>query len=220
MNKRIIKIIALELLILAFILLYFPCVFSKAPLYLTNSRAISGIEKLLPKTTSFRFIDLGCGCGHVIYRLAKAFPNGQFVGVELSPILWFVSRILNIFNRNVRIKLSSIFSQDLSKFDYVYIFLSPVGNKMLLEKLKTTKGLIISNSFEIDSLDLVAKIEGIQPLFVYGSRMRSDIIDADEKASGCKLENEHGQQLDTPVLQCLSAKRPDPAGNLSPFRLY
>lgn len=175
---------------------------------------VDNIAKLLPADKSFRFIDLGCGCGHVIYYLARSFPKGHFVGVELSPILWLVSKIVNIFNRNVTIKLGSIFSQDLSTYDFVYIFLSPVGNEKLVKNLQKVKGVIISNSFELQSFPLARKIYGKQPLLVYRSAHQSGIITSDEKINSCQLEDEYDIKADSRVLRRIQSKQLNSADHL------
>ncbi|MCS6962058.1 MAG: class I SAM-dependent methyltransferase [Deltaproteobacteria bacterium] len=147
---------------------FLPAIKSKAPIYLTRDTTIKEIIKLLPKTRPFTFIDLGCGTGTVICKLAKVFPNGYFMGVELSPVLFIFSFLRAKLFRNVRVKFGSIFRTDLSNFDFVYMFLSPVANKLLAPYLKDLKRkTIISNSFPIEELKLAKRVDLSQPLFIY-----------------------------------------------------
>lgn len=135
---------------------------------MSNRESVLKLATILPKNKPFKFIDLGCGVGHVLRTLSEKFPLGNFVGVELSPVLYLFAKMINRTRKNVKITWCNLFKVDLSEFDYIYIFLSPRGNERLLDKLKLTRSkIIISNSFPLADMREKKVIHGSQSLHVY-----------------------------------------------------
>ncbi len=158
----------MELIAVLFILIFFPTIFTKAPIFLSSKECIDKLASILPKDKSFRFIDLGCGIGHVLNHLSKKFPNGVFTGVELSPVLALIAAFLNRKNRNVSIRLTDLRRVNLNDFDYIYVFLSPFGNTKILDQVCALKGkIVISNSFPFETLKESKIIRGDPPLYIY-----------------------------------------------------
>ena len=56
-------------------------------------QGLAGGGGLLPEQRPFRFIDLGSGLGGVLFDLEQRFPQGRFVGTELAPAPWLISRV-------------------------------------------------------------------------------------------------------------------------------
>lgn len=124
---------------------------TRVPLYLASRDAWVQLEALLPPGP-VRFVDLGCGLGGPVAHLAKARPDGQFLGVEASPLSWLVAWLRCLPLRNAHIRLGSLWRVDLAGMDVAFAFLSPVPMPALWAKaLREMKpgSRLVSHSFEI-----------------------------------------------------------------------
>ena len=125
---------------------------SRVPLYHASEDAWKQLEGLLPDQSGLRFVDLGCGFGGPVAHLAKARPDGIFVGVEASPLTWLVAWTRCLPHRNAHIHLGSLWRRDLAAFDVAYAFLSPVPMPALWAKVRREMkpgSRFISHSFEV-----------------------------------------------------------------------
>jgi len=124
---------------------------SRVPLYLSNADTATAVAALLPEQ-GCSMLDLGCGDGRLLGKLAAARPDCHFAGIEHAPIPWLLAKLLNLAHRNVHIRYGDFWQQDLGKFDVVYAFLSPSPMNRLAGKAEAemeTGKLLISNSFPI-----------------------------------------------------------------------
>lgn len=125
----------------------------RVPLYLTGDKTQNLLAEILQKQIpGFSFIDLGSGLAGTLYFLSKQFPNSQFYGAETAPLVFLVSWFRCLFRKNCHIRFRSIWKEDLSRYDVVYCFLSPVPMPEIWQKAKIEmkKGaLLVSNTFEI-----------------------------------------------------------------------
>lgn len=124
---------------------------SRVPLYLSNADTAAAVVSLLP-AQACRFIDLGCGDGRLLGRLAAARPDCHFTGIEHAPLTWLLAKCLNLRHTNVTIRYGDFWQQDLGQFDVVYAFLSPAPMPALGDKARAemeTGKLLISNSFPV-----------------------------------------------------------------------
>jgi len=144
--------IPLVALLLLFVL-FLPTILSGVPYYPSSKQAYQIILDHLPKDRSFKFIDLGCGFAGMLVFLARSRPAGTFVGIEISPLAYLLSRVSALVNRstNLKIQYKSIWAVDLKDYDVVYAFLSPLVMERLWEKVQSEMkpgSIFISNSFE------------------------------------------------------------------------
>jgi SAM-dependent methyltransferase len=126
--------------------------FTRVPLYHASSDAWEKLANLLPEKPAPRFVDLGCGFGGPVAYLAKARPDGVFVGVEASPFTWLVAWLRCLPHGNAHIRLGSLWRTNLAEFDVAYAFLSPVPMPALWAKVcRELKpgSRFISHSFEV-----------------------------------------------------------------------
>ncbi|MFX1310352.1 MAG: class I SAM-dependent methyltransferase [Promethearchaeota archaeon] len=70
------------------------------PFKILRKRVISEIKKLNP---SGIILDLGCGTGNLIIKIAKAFPGTEIIGIDIS------SEVLDIAKLNVEKKVMNQF---------------------------------------------------------------------------------------------------------------
>lgn len=135
----------------------------RVPLYLTGDQTIKKLIEILEKEKNgFKFIDLGSGLAGTLYELSKIFPNSEFYGVETAPLVFLISWIRCLMRRNCHIRYRSIWNVNLSEYDIVYCFLSPVPMPEIWEKAKKEmkKGaLLISNTFGIPNVTPTKTIE-------------------------------------------------------------
>src|SRR5690606_38627144 len=76
------------------LLLAWSALLERVPLYLTGSAAEQELHRRLDRLPAgVRFIDLGSGLGGPLLRLARAFPQGHFVGVASAPLAFLVRRV-------------------------------------------------------------------------------------------------------------------------------
>lgn len=140
------------LLFLGLALVFGGGLLTRVPLYHASEDAWEKLEGLLPGQPGARFVDLGCGFGGPVAHLARLRPDGVFVGVEASPFTWLVAWLRCLPYRNAHIRLGSLWRVDLSGFDVVYAFLSPVPMPALWAKARREMkpgSRLISHSFEV-----------------------------------------------------------------------
>lgn len=124
---------------------------SRVPLFLSNQETAVALADLIPMRPC-RVIDLGCGNGLLLRRLAQSRPDCQFIGIEHAPMPWLWARLVCSDAPNCRIQLGNFWRQSLGDFDLVYAFLSPDPMPELWGKARTEMkpgALLVSNSFAI-----------------------------------------------------------------------
>lgn len=128
---------------------------TRVPLFLTNKATARALLQALPPERAIHLVDLGCGTGELLRRLAMSRPDCRFTGVENAPLPWLIARLRNRHLDNVSILRDDLWSVHLGQFDVIYAFLSPVpmprlGRKAALEMRPDAQ--LIANSFEIPGL--------------------------------------------------------------------
>lgn len=123
---------------------------TRVPLYLSSQRATAEILARLPARAGLRLVDLGCGLGGPLASIARARPDARLHGVETAPLNWLFCR-LRLLGR-ARVRLGSLWDEDLSRYDAVYAYLSPTPMQRLWTKARAEMrpgSLFISNTFEV-----------------------------------------------------------------------
>lgn len=129
---------------------------TRVPLYNSNRAAWEALLDLLPEGQSMKMVDLGAGLGGPLRFLAERRPGARFLGVEASPLVWFLAWLrTRAVAANCRMRLGSLWNEDLGTYDVVYAFLSPapmpeLGRKALAEMAPGT--LLVSHTFPIPDL--------------------------------------------------------------------
>lgn len=126
------------------------------PLYLTGDATVEKLAELLQsRGERFRFIDLGSGLAGTLCPLSRRFPHAQFEGVETAPLVFALSWLRCLFRNNCQVRYQSLWNVDLSQYDVVYCFLSPVPMPDLWKKAQSEMrphSLLISNTFAIPGI--------------------------------------------------------------------
>lgn len=141
-------------LLIVLVLVFWNVAINRVPLYLTNKLTVDRLHDLLPKRDGLKVVDLGSGLSGTIRRLALRRPQQNFEGFETAPIpfclSWFLNKVAGC--SNIILHFRSFWAIDLSEYDVVYCFLSPVPMSDLYEKARLEMkpgSLFISNSFTV-----------------------------------------------------------------------
>lgn len=142
---------------LLMLLVYWSSYRSQVPLYLSSTKVWKTLEELLPvykANSSFKFADIGSGMGGVLTYLAKARPDGEYYGVENAPLPLLLSQLrVKLGNHtNCHIQWQSLWLHDLSPYDVVFAYLSPVPMEQLWKKVKQemrSGTLFVSSTFDV-----------------------------------------------------------------------
>lgn len=135
---------------------------SQVPLFLSNSTTEQTLLGLIPSGKPMRFLDFGSGLGGVVRAVAAQRPLIQCDGVEgaMGPAL--LARLLALGRRNCDLRWGDFWKTDLSGYDIVYAFLSPVPMPAVWEKAcreMKPDTLLISNSFPVPGVKPVRTVQ-------------------------------------------------------------
>jgi hypothetical protein len=156
----------------AFLLLlavYWSAFRSQVPLYLSSNKVWCALEALLPSPDcgggaggeglgaskpTFRFVDLGSGLGGVLIHLASVRPDGRYTGIESAPLPCLASwlRIRLGGHHQCEVHWDSLWDADLSQYDVVFAYLSPVPMERLWRKTRAEMrpgSVFISSTFAV-----------------------------------------------------------------------
>lgn len=147
--------------------LYWSTFSTRVPLYLAGPKVRAALLAMLPRPGApLRFVDLGSGFGGVVLALARARPDGGFVGVELAPLPAWIGQLRRALGgpANARLLRASLWDQPLADADIVYVFLSPVPMPALWEKARCEMragSLLVSNTFVVPGVppDRVVEVD-------------------------------------------------------------
>lgn len=127
---------------------------SRVPLYLSNAATADALLGLIPATPC-QFLDLGCGTGGFLRRLALARPDCRFVGIEHAPLPWLWAWLRCRHIPNIHVRYGDLWQESLAPYSVVYAFLSPAPMSRLWQKAAEEMNhpnLLISNSFKIGAV--------------------------------------------------------------------
>lgn len=139
------------------LLVYWSTFRTQVPLYLSSNKVWHAIDHLLSveqTRSGFAFLDLGSGLGGVLTHLAQVRPDGTYSGVEAAPLPLILSwlRIRLSGHRNIRVHWGNLWNCDLSQYDVVFAYLSPVPMEQLWRKARSEMRpgtLFISSTFAV-----------------------------------------------------------------------
>lgn len=135
--------------------LYFGISYFRSP-----KNAIKDVLELAEIKSGERFFELGSGWGEILAYASKKYGVKAF-GIEVSPLHYFVSLIINYSNELVKIRWADLRDFTFNKADIIYCNMTPrllkKMEKKFLEELKPGTRLIIFSS----------QLTDIEPKFTY-----------------------------------------------------
>ncbi|MCV2359240.1 class I SAM-dependent methyltransferase [Paucibacter sp. TC2R-5] len=111
------------LLPLALLALAYPRrTWSDAPWFPTPQGALTALRKLAPLPANSAILDAGCGLGHGLRELHRAYPEARIEGIEWSGLL---ASLAALRCRWAKIHRGDMWAQDWAPFALVYVFQRP-----------------------------------------------------------------------------------------------
>lgn len=137
-----------------------------SPYVPTRNKIILDIFKEVKFKKNDLFVELGSGDARIVRMAVKKYQlRGLAVDINALINLWAkILAKIDGTNKNITFKTENIFDTDLSKTDYLYLFLMPGLLKKLVPKFESElkKGvIIISHGFPINECKnkLIKKVE-------------------------------------------------------------
>jgi len=146
---------------------------TRIPLYRSDASVAATLVQQMQGSGYQRFIDLGCGDGRLLLRMAKAMPGGRFEGVESAPILYAIARWRCRHQSNCEIHFGDFWKIDWGAFDLVFCFLSPEPMLRVWRKARremAESGCLMSLAFEVPAI-AASKMIGTPAFDLYEYRL-------------------------------------------------
>ena len=139
--------------------LYWSTFRTQVPFYPSGAAVWRAVLALLPVPAEgeagkpLRFIDIGSGLGGLVLSLAAARTDGAFIGIEVAPLPWLVSRLrARVAGSSARFIRGDYDALDFSQFDVIFAYLSPAAMPALWQKTQREMrpgALLLSHEFLI-----------------------------------------------------------------------
>jgi hypothetical protein len=105
-----------------FVLLYPPASWKDAPLFPTPLDAFDGLRERVPLPPAARILDAGCGLGHALQALDRAYPDADLHGIESS---WPLRLGCGVRCPFATVRQGDFWREDWSRYAMVYLFQRP-----------------------------------------------------------------------------------------------
>ena len=140
-----------------------------APLFPTPANGLDGLAQLLPLPAGARLMDAGCGLGHGLVALRRAYPLACIEGVEFS---WPLRAAAALRCPWARVRRGDMWATDWSGLTLVYLFQRPESMARALAKADAEMGpggWLVSLEFAVPDVAPtgVLRRPGAQPVWVY-----------------------------------------------------
>ncbi|GGC04107.1 hypothetical protein GCM10007205_11610 [Oxalicibacterium flavum] len=138
---------------LILLLLYWSTFRTRVPFYPSGLPAWQAVEQLLPQVGEVRFIDIGSGLGGLPLYLARQNRKGTFIGIEIAPLPWLISRVRSrLSGTGVRFERGDYQRLDFGQYDVIFAYLSPAAMPALWQKARAEMApgtLLLSHEFPV-----------------------------------------------------------------------
>lgn len=149
---------------------------SAAPWFPTLPKQKQAIINSVDLKDGMFVYDLGCGSGTLLFAAVKKNPNIHAIGCEISLLPYLIAKTQIFLHqkkyKNVSIKFRSLFKEDVSKADIIFVFLTRKVYSKLLPKLKKevkSEAKIVVEAWPLLPVPHGEKIDtpGLLPIFIY-----------------------------------------------------
>lgn len=107
------------------IALQWNAVFTRIPLYRSDKMVGESLSHFMDTRGYRSLLDIGCGEGRLLSRLARAHPERNYVGIESAPVLYLLAYWRCRKLANCQIKYGDFWKISWEPYDVVFAFLSP-----------------------------------------------------------------------------------------------
>lgn len=104
-----------------------------APLFPTPADALDALARSVPLPPGARILDAGCGLGHGLRALRRAYPEARLEGVEWSRPLAALARLACGW---AVVRRGDMWARSWHEFDLVYLFQRPESMDQALRKAR------------------------------------------------------------------------------------
>ena len=104
-----------------------------APLFPTPSGALDALALQVPLPPGARVLDAGCGLGHGLRALRRAYPRAQLEGVEWS---WPLALLARVVCPQAAVRRGDLWGHSWAGYDLVYLFQRPESMPRALDKAR------------------------------------------------------------------------------------
>ncbi|HEX5805254.1 MAG TPA: class I SAM-dependent methyltransferase [Macromonas sp.] len=113
------------------LVLYPPSTWKDAPLYPTPPDAFDGLREAVHLPWGGHVLDAGCGLGHGLVALNRAWPDLHMHGIERS---WPLALLCRLRCRWATVRQGDMWAEDWSRYDLVYLFQRPESMPRAMDK--------------------------------------------------------------------------------------
>ncbi|MEO7105772.1 MAG: class I SAM-dependent methyltransferase [Rhodoferax sp.] len=128
-----------------------------APLFPTPANALDSLPQHAPLPEGARVLDAGCGLGHGLKALRRAYPQAELHGLEWSwPLRWLCA----LRCPWAQVRRADIWAADWSAYDMVYLFQRPESMPRAVAKARAelrTGAWLVSLEFEAQGIQSTAQ---------------------------------------------------------------
>ena len=170
-----------------------------APLFPTPAGALDVLPSVVGLPPAARVLDAGCGAGHGLRALRRAWPAARLEGVERSRLLaaWTALRC-----PWARVRTGDLWAGDWSGFDLVYLFQRPETMPRAWAKAQSEMRpgtWLVSLDFEVPGEHPAHAVmtTGNRPLWIY--RIGGDNALASAQAGPVRADNPTGEGPPRPL---------------------
>ena len=104
-----------------------------APLFPTPAGALDALASQLPLPPGARLLDAGCGLGHGLRALRRAYPQARLEGVEWS---WPLALVARLACPQARVRRGDLWAHGWAGYELVYLFQRPESLPRALAKAR------------------------------------------------------------------------------------
>jgi hypothetical protein len=146
-----------------------------APFFPTPAGALDALPQALPGPAPRRVLEAGCGLGHGLQALHRAWPQAELHGVEYSrPLAWACRWRCRAAGVPVRVRHGDMWAARWAGHDLVYLFQRPESMPRAAAKARAELAAgswLVSLEFPVPGWTPHARLagtgRGARPLWVY-----------------------------------------------------
>lgn len=138
------------------IALQWNAVFTRIPLYRSDKIVAQSLTHFMQFRGYRSLLDIGCGDGRLLMRMARDRPEANFVGIESAPVLYLIAYWRCRNQPNCQILFGDFWKLSWAPYDVVFSFLSPEPMLWVWRKAGRemgAQGVLLSLAFAVPGIE-------------------------------------------------------------------